>query len=93
MSVAEAQERISATEFLHWQEFYRLEPFGPSQDDLRAGAIVSTLWNANRGKSTPVKHPHDFFPSCKPRRRPVDPRKLRDMFLAHTIAAGGVVNG
>ena len=39
---------MSAEQFIEWQVFYSLEPFGEDREDLRFGSIVSTLMNINR---------------------------------------------
>lgn len=52
-------ERMPQAEYLEWQEFAALEPFGAHYDDLRAGAIVSAVYNVNRD---PKEHPNGFGP-------------------------------
>jgi hypothetical protein len=49
-----------------WMAYFELEPFGPIQEDLRAGMECSLLYNSNRGKDSPAKAPEDFFPSLAP---------------------------
>lgn len=65
MSVLEAQARISSAEFAEWMAYAQLEPFGGLQDDLRAGAIASTIANVNRDSDKTPRpfEPGDFFPS------------------------------
>lgn len=43
MTVAEAQRRISPTEFAEWQVFDALEPSGPYRDNLHAGVIARAI--------------------------------------------------
>lgn len=44
-------------EYLAWQEFAELEPWGSHYDDLRAGIITSAIYNVHRDSS---KHPNAF---------------------------------
>jgi hypothetical protein len=37
---------LSPVEFVYWQAFWEIEPFGPVQEDLRAGLQISTTHNA-----------------------------------------------
>lgn len=39
---------ISWSQFLEWQAFETLEPFGEERDDYRAASIVQALWNIAR---------------------------------------------
>lgn len=54
---------MSAAEFTYWMAFERLEPFGALVDDYRAGAIASTVFNANRGPKSKYLVPSDFMPA------------------------------
>ena len=42
-SAAWGAAHLSKREFDEWAEFYKLEPFGPSCEDRRAGVIASML--------------------------------------------------
>ena len=64
MSVAEAQDRISAREFAEWIAYGTVEPFGEERADLRAGIIASTVANANSRKKFQAS---DFMPKFRPR--------------------------
>jgi hypothetical protein len=62
MTVAEAQERVTAREFAEWQAYYSLDPFGEARADYRMGilaAVMSNLW-LDKGE-TPTR-PEDFLP-------------------------------
>lgn len=48
---------MSWTQFVMWQRYYSLEPFGEERDDLRAGVIASTMANIHRDRD---KHPEAF---------------------------------
>ena len=55
-------ERVSSSEFAEWQEFFIDEPFGNRAADLRAGYIVSMLYNVNRGPNQKALGPIDVIP-------------------------------
>lgn len=75
----------------------RLEPFGPLQDDRRAGVLTSTLAAVHGAKGLT---PASFFPSlaepsdddAKPKRA-VGWRRVLDMVKALTRSEGGKVAG
>lgn len=48
---------MSWFEFLEWEAFYQLEPFGEIRDDYRAAQIESALYNVWRDTK---KHPQPF---------------------------------
>lgn len=39
---------ISWAQFLEWEHFSTVEPFGEERDDIRAASIVQALWNIAR---------------------------------------------
>jgi hypothetical protein len=43
-----------------------IEPFGPQQQELRAGTIAATLANVHREAKAKAYVPADFFPSLDP---------------------------
>ena len=53
---------MSNREFVEWQAYYGLEPFGEERADLRAGIVSATVANAagGRGKGRAAK-PTDFM--------------------------------
>jgi hypothetical protein len=61
MPVAEAQERISSSEFSEWQAFYGIEPFGEQRADLRSGIIACTIGSVFSESNTDLS-PADFMP-------------------------------
>lgn len=65
MTVADLQEKMSAVELDHWQAYEKLEPFGPAQEDLRAGQIASLLHWAHKGQNSESLGPDHFFPSLR----------------------------
>ncbi len=46
--------------------FFKINPFGPMQDDVRASYMTSILYNSNKKKGSAAKGPKDFFPSLAP---------------------------
>jgi hypothetical protein len=54
---------------LEWARFHELEPFGPERDDLRAALIVTTLYNAWRGKGQKPIRVEDVFPTLRQGKR------------------------
>lgn len=55
------------------------------RQDYRAGLVATLLYNANRGKDSPVRGLADFFPSLRdvtPKQRRQSPKRLVMMFRA-----------
>ena len=44
--MAEARSRCSVRELLLWHGFYRVNPWGPDVDDLRAARLVALVYNS-----------------------------------------------
>lgn len=65
MPVSEAQARISTPEFVAWQEFYSLEPFGEQFADYRNAQMCALFATAHGDKQY---KPLDFMwdPDPKP---------------------------
>lgn len=55
---------MSASELAQWAEYAEVEPWGSHFDDLRAGSVVSALYNVNRDpkKRSEPFDPLDFCP-------------------------------
>ncbi len=51
-------------EFVEWQEYYEVEPWGEERADLRSGIVASVLANVHRdSKRRPSPYePTDFMP-------------------------------
>jgi hypothetical protein len=62
MTVAEAQERVTAREFAEWQAFYRLDPFGEYRADYRMGLLIAATLNLWKDKGDEPARPEDFMP-------------------------------
>lgn len=41
---------ISSRQFVEWQAFWQVEPFGPQRDDWRMACLLAVVVNALRGK-------------------------------------------
>lgn len=48
-----------------WEEFYSLEPWGPSQVAYGLGTVASILVNKDRKRGTPAVKASDFYPGLK----------------------------
>lgn len=53
---------MSAKEFLEWQLFNSVEPFGYERMDLVGGIIASTIVNVNRRRGQAARTPDLFMP-------------------------------
>lgn len=65
MTVAELSRRMSGREFLDWQTYYVIEPFGQWRDDYHAGMISSIVANVNRKAGSKPYSPEDFMLKIK----------------------------
>lgn len=52
---------MSAREFMGWQAYYHLEPFGANRDNWHAARIASILANAYRKSSSPTVGMSEFM--------------------------------
>lgn len=52
---------LSYAEFIEWQAFFALEPFGSEVGDQRAALVAATIANANRSPETPPFGLSDFM--------------------------------
>ena len=59
-TVQELQERMTAREFVQWQAYYNINPFGPERGDMQAAVGACVTANVNRGKSTKEYRVSDF---------------------------------
>ena len=91
--MAELLARVSSRELTEWMAFASLEPFGPLQDDSRAGVIAATVANVHRDpkKGRPLR-PEQFFPSLKgggKRERRQSPQQQLAIIEMWNAALGG----
>lgn len=100
MTVAEAQERVTAREFAEWQAYYRLEPFGEYRADYRMGVLAAITANLWKEKGEEPTRPEDFLPRFgraaealeqEPARPP--PGTTDDEFRTALMALGKVKRG
>lgn len=62
MPVSEAQRRVSSSEFVEWQAFNNISPWGPERGDVLAAMIAwTTATSAHSGKGRRPKL-RDFIP-------------------------------
>jgi len=76
-------------EFLEWQVYDTLAPFGDERADLRAGVVAATMANAWRGKNQRAFAPADFLLRFEPERPSQDVLMAKAMRI--TAAQGGKV--
>lgn len=62
MSVAQAQQQISAREFAEWMAFNRIEPFGAERMDIGFAIVASTVANSLKGKKGSPFKLTEFLP-------------------------------
>ena len=77
---------MSSEEFVDWQLYYELNPFGPKRGDFQSALIASTIANANapKGKKFALK---DFMLDFKSTRqtqqkRPISSEQVVSFFQA-----------
>jgi len=78
---------LSARQWAEWEAYALLEPFGPGQDNWRAGMVASVIANVNRGKGARAFKPDDFM-----QRLPLTPKEQADRLrkgLAHLVTKDG----
>lgn len=82
---------MSSEEFVYWQAYASIEPFGDARGDLQAAIIASTIANRHRGPKEQAYKLADFLPNFTPRRRLTSPEAQKEFFRAMTLAVGGTV--
>jgi hypothetical protein len=82
MTVEEMLDRMTWAEYLEWQEYYGLEPWGEERADLRSAIVASLIANVNRdAKKQPRPYePTDFMPYYE--RPEPTPQQLADKIRA-----------
>jgi len=80
---------LTPDQFREWVAFFALEPWGPVQEDYRAGVLAARIHNAWFEEKA---DPGDFFPSLResdvePRQKTAERLKLK--MMAITAAMGG----
>ncbi|WP_250464091.1 MULTISPECIES: hypothetical protein [unclassified Caballeronia] len=62
MSVRRAKLEVFSAEYSDWVALFELEPWGGHIEDLRAGTLMSLLYNIHRGKEAPLASAAEFTP-------------------------------
>lgn len=62
MTVGEMEARMSAREFIEWQIYSNLEPFGQQREDFRAGQICAVTANVMGAGKKKQLTATDFIP-------------------------------
>lgn len=95
MSLKRCQREVDSAEFVAWQAYSLLDPFGAERADWRAGMVAATIANVNRGRTTRPYHPRDFMPSFRPRPpEPVQTVEEQQQILGLVaLASGGTISG
>lgn len=81
-------DKMPYEEFLYWQAFYHVTPFGEEIDDLRTGIICSTIHNNAMGQKEP-KGPKDYMPYGRYKKE----HSLETKMKAFVKTLGNPVNG
>ena len=84
---------ISHPQFLEWQAYYRIEPWGEWRADMRMAQMLSLYANAHRDGN---KHPKPFTPADfmpdfagdHPKTKPHQGKQLREA-LGHRVVKKG----
>lgn len=62
-TVRDLLDQLTSRELAEWRAFERIEgPLGGLRGDVQAGIVAAQIYNANRGKTDPVKKPAEFVP-------------------------------
>lgn len=80
-------------EYLDWQAYERLSPWGEDRDDLRMGIGTAALMNMQIPRGQQRVKAADLMPKFDDQyieKEPVDPALIQAMFINRV---GGVVNG
>ena len=83
---------MSADEFVRWQAYYDMEPFGEQAEAWRAGMLASTMVNGNPFVKSRKMEPKDFM--LKPKvAKPKSADELKAVILMWNTALGGSRDG
>lgn len=61
-TVAELEERLSASEMMEWQEYFSLYPIGADRNEIQLAVLIQTMINLNSKQKVNYK---DFILSHK----------------------------
>lgn len=82
-TVAQLQTELTKQEFIEWQAFYQLEPWGFDIENWRAANIASTVANVNRPPKKPAYKLEQFMP------KRAEPQTAHDMLARLKAVWGG----
>lgn len=80
---------MSSAEFVEWQAYHQIEPFGEERADLRAGIVAATVANRGRSKKDKVFKPKDFMPRFDQPRGPMTAEQMLKTAEAWNAFLGG----
>lgn len=73
---------MPAQEFLEWEAYYNLEPFGAERDNFHSATLAALLVNTNRSKGMRPASYRDFMLSNNTRNSHVETMRSRFLALA-----------
>lgn len=84
------------SQFVDWQNYANLDPFGEERADLRSGTIAAVIANVNSGKGGRRYKARDFMPEFSSARKEsgdrqplVDPNKWQSVLRIAKSVFGG----
>lgn len=85
--------RVNSAQLTELMAYSKIDPWDELRDDLRAGIIASTMFNAYRGKKQRAKSAADFMPYAKPPKKKMTWEQMRAAAMAFTAKLGGTLPG
>lgn len=86
-TVDELKAVMSVEEFVYWQAFYMMRPFGPDADDLRIGVMSANVCAFLSGKAQELKdHMPQYEGRKTARQSPKHQAMMLDMMKAENAA-------
>ena len=83
---------MSHAEFVQWQAYAALDPFGSVRGDMHAALVASTMANVSLGgKQRQSFKLQDFLLNFTPKRRITTAEGQKEFFRQMTLAVGGQV--
>lgn len=72
MTVSECKRRMTQKEFVNWQAYYSIEPFGVLQEKLGFAYLLCLIANMFRKETATPFKAEDFFPELGDGKKKVD---------------------
>lgn len=66
VNVDQLLTKVTSRQLIEWQQFYRLEPFGPQEQDIHFAALRTDMANYLRAKHQVGYQTSDFLRSYTP---------------------------